>query len=76
MNAVGPSTIFTPFHQRRIEAAGETVEQYSATAAQGTMLKRPGRAEEVAAAILFLASDDAPYITGALLFVGGGMTAL
>jgi NAD(P)-dependent dehydrogenase (short-subunit alcohol dehydrogenase family) len=37
---------------------------------------RPGRAEEVAAAILFLASDDASYVTGALLFVDGGMTAL
>jgi NAD(P)-dependent dehydrogenase (short-subunit alcohol dehydrogenase family) len=58
---------------RRIAAAGE---QYNAKAAQGTMLKRPGRAEEVAAAILFLASDDASYVTGALLFVDGGMTAL
>ena len=38
--------------------------------------KRPGKAEEVAAAILFLASDDASYVTGALLFVDGGMTAL
>src|SRR4030088_2935202 len=76
VNAVGPGPIFTPFHQRRIVAAGETVEQYNAKAAQGTMLKRPGRAEEVAAAILFLASDDASYITGALLFVDGGMTAL
>jgi NAD(P)-dependent dehydrogenase (short-subunit alcohol dehydrogenase family) len=74
--AVGPGPIFTPFHQRRIAASGETVEQYNAKAAQGTMLKRPGRAEEVAAAILFLASDDASYVTGALLFVDGGMTAL
>jgi len=76
VNAVGPGPIFTPFHQRRIAAAGETVEQYNAIAAQSTMMKRPGRAEEVAAAILFLASDDASYVTGALLFVDGGMTAL
>ncbi len=76
VNAVGPGPIFTPFHQRRIAAAGETVEQYNAQAAQGTMLKRPGRAEEVAGAILFLASDDASYVTGALLFVDGGMTAM
>jgi 2-hydroxycyclohexanecarboxyl-CoA dehydrogenase len=76
VNAVGPGPIFTPFHARRIAAAGETVEQYNAKAARGTMLKRPGRAEEVAAAILFLASDDASYVTGALLFVDGGMTAL
>jgi len=76
VNAVGPGPIFTPFHQCRIAAAGETVDQYNAQAARGTMLKRPGRAEEVAAAILFLASDDASYVTGALLFVDGGMTAL
>src|SRR5215472_13704309 len=76
VNAVGPGPIFTPFHQRRLEASGETVEEYNAKAAQGTMLKRPGRAEEVAAAILFLASDDASYVTGALLFVDGGMTAM
>jgi meso-butanediol dehydrogenase/(S,S)-butanediol dehydrogenase/diacetyl reductase len=61
---------------RRLAAAGETVEQYDVKAARGTMLKRPGRTEEVAAAILFLASDDASYLTGALLFVDGGMTAL
>src|SRR5215218_6266862 len=76
VNAVGPGPIFTPFHERRLEAAGESVAQYNASAAKGTMLKRPGRAEEVAAAILFLASDDASYVTGALLFVDGGMTAL
>ena len=76
VNAVGPGPIFTPFHARRIAAAGETVEQYNVQAARGTMLKRPGRAEEVAAAILFLASDDASYVTGALLFVDGGMTAM
>jgi len=64
---------------RRIAAAGETGEtgeQYNAKAARATMLKRPGRAKEVAAAILFLASEDASYVTGALLFVDGGMTAL
>jgi 2-hydroxycyclohexanecarboxyl-CoA dehydrogenase len=76
VNAVGPGPIFTPFHARRIAAAGQTVEQYNERAAQGTMMKRPGRAEEVAAAILFLASDDASYVTGALLFVDGGMTAM
>ena len=34
---------------------------------------RPGRAEEVANAILFLASDDASYITGTTLDINGGI---
>lgn len=76
VNAVCPGPIFTPFHARRIEAAGQTVEDYNDDAAQRTMLRRPGTPEEVAACILFLASDDASYMTGSCLFVDGGMTAL
>ena len=38
-------------------------------------LGRPGQAEELAAAIAFIASDDARYITGVNLPVDGGITA-
>jgi meso-butanediol dehydrogenase / (S,S)-butanediol dehydrogenase / diacetyl reductase len=41
----------------------------------GHMLKRAGRPEEVAAAALFLASDDASFVTGHSLVVDGGFTA-
>jgi NAD(P)-dependent dehydrogenase (short-subunit alcohol dehydrogenase family) len=75
-NAVGPGPIFTPFHAKRIAAAGQTVEQYNAEAGERTALKRPGTADEVANCILFLASDEAAYVTGALLLVDGGMTAM
>ena len=76
VNAVCPGPIFTPFHARRLQTAGKTVAQYNEDAAGRTMLKRPGTAEEVAACILFLASSDASYVTGSLLFVDGGMTAM
>lgn len=75
VNAVCPSPIFTPFHARCIQAASQTVEDYNDDAAQRTMMRRPGTPEEVAACILFLASDDASYMTGSCLFVDGGMTA-
>lgn len=76
VNAVCPGPIFTPFHARRIEAAGQTVADYNDDAAKRTMLRRPGTAEEVASCVLFLASDDASYVTGSLLFVDGGLTAM
>ena len=76
VNAVCPGPIYTPFHERRLREQGRTYEQYREDAARGTMLRRHGTPEEVAACILFLASDDASYVTGTLLFVDGGMTAM
>ena len=76
VNAVCPGPIFTPFHERRTLTLGRTLEQYREDAAKGTLLRRPGTPEEVAACILFLASDDASYVTGTLLFVDGGYSAM
>ena len=76
VNAVCPGPIFTPFHEKRTRELGRTLEQYREDAAKSTILKRPGTPEEVAACILFLASDDASFVTGTLLFVDGGQTAM
>src|SRR5205807_9971813 len=49
----------------------EEVAEYN----QACALGRIGRAEELAEAILFLASDQAPFVTGASLVSDGGLTA-
>lgn len=49
---------------------------FQAQLVNGIPLKRAGTAEEVAAMMLFLASDEAAYATGAYFFVDGGMTAV
>ena len=72
VNAVCPGPIFTRFHERRAAAAGKTLEQFRRVRADGTMLRRPGTPAEVAACIVFLASDDASYVTGTSLYVDGG----
>lgn len=74
--AVGPGPIFTPFHEKRAAGLGQSVDQYVEEFGRDTMMNRPGTAEEVANAILFLASDEASFITGTCLFVDGGQTAL
>jgi NAD(P)-dependent dehydrogenase (short-subunit alcohol dehydrogenase family) len=76
VNAVCPGPIFTRFHERRAAAAGKTSDQFRAEFGRGTMLKRPGTPAEVAACILFLASDEASYVTGTCLFVDGGQIAM
>jgi NAD(P)-dependent dehydrogenase (short-subunit alcohol dehydrogenase family) len=76
VNAVCPGPIFTRFHERRAATAGKTFEEFRAEFGRGTMLKRAGTPAEVAACILFLASDDSSYVTGTSLFVDGGAYAL
>ena len=51
------------------------VEQFNAEEGARTFLGRAGQPREVACAILFLASDEASYITGASLIIDGGYTA-
>lgn len=70
-NAVCPGIIFTtPFEQVQ-KAAPDLIDRM----AESVPLGRFGRAEEVANAVLFLASDEASFVTGASLMVDGGRSA-
>jgi NAD(P)-dependent dehydrogenase (short-subunit alcohol dehydrogenase family) len=72
VNTISPGPIDTP----ALEKAGLTPEQIKQVAAQWVAeipLGRRGKAEEIAAAAVFLASDESSYITGVDLAVDGGM---
>ena len=71
VNAISPGTIDTP-GLNYLLASGEAGEQRLKMVTSAIPLGRFGRPEEVAKAVVFLASDDSSYITGAELFVDGG----
>jgi NAD(P)-dependent dehydrogenase (short-subunit alcohol dehydrogenase family) len=75
VNAVCPGPTMTPLIERQLVDAADP-DQLLAEWAGATILKRLGRPEEVAAAALFLASDEASFVTGSALMVDGGYTAL
>jgi NAD(P)-dependent dehydrogenase (short-subunit alcohol dehydrogenase family) len=68
VNAVAPGPTRTP----GTEPMGDELDQLATTLPLG----RPGTAEEIANAALFLGSDEASYINGAILAVDGGRTAV
>ena len=57
-----------------LEIYGEIGARLKQGMIDGTMLKRIGEPEEVAAAIAFLGSDDASYVTGQTINVSGGLS--
>ena len=70
VNVIGPGAIDTPMVQ-----AAQIPKEAMDAMLQGVPLKRIGRPEEVSAAVVFFASEEASYITGATLYVDGGWLA-
>lgn len=70
VNAVGPSVVMTEGFKKAV-----TPERLQVLTAKN-LLKRFASAEDVAVACVYLASDEADYITGQIMYVDGGLTAI
>ena len=75
-NAVAPGPIETPLLMAAPEQLGDIGKRIVDTMISSTNLRRLGHPDEVAAAIAFLASDDASYVTGQSLGVSGGLARI
>ncbi len=71
VNAVCPGTVDSPWVRRLVEDAGESLDALRARQPLG----RLGTPDEIAASVLYLASDAAGFVTGSGLVIDGGLTA-
>lgn len=78
VNAVVPGFIATNIFAASLGIEGEKREMANAAiagmAGQAQPIQRTGRSEDIAAAVAFLASDDASFVTGTHILVDGGLT--
>ena len=76
VNAVCPGWVETRMFRQEADSRGVSLADYRADAGAQQPLGRVGRPEEIAEVVLFLASEDSSYMTGALVVADGGYTAL
>jgi 2-hydroxycyclohexanecarboxyl-CoA dehydrogenase len=75
-NAVCPGSTLTDFHIGRARAAGKSVQTLRDERQSTSLLGRWASPEEIAWPILWLASDEASFVTGATLMVDGGLSII
>jgi meso-butanediol dehydrogenase/(S,S)-butanediol dehydrogenase/diacetyl reductase len=76
VNAVCPGSTLTDFHVSKAGAAGKSVETLKTERQTTSLLGRWAEPREIAWPILWLASDEASFITGATLAVDGGLSIM
>lgn len=74
VNAVAPGYVLTPMAYEDARQNGQTIEEYSADSIALHPIGRLGTPLDIAYAYLYLASDEASFVTGTTLAVDGGYT--
>jgi NAD(P)-dependent dehydrogenase (short-subunit alcohol dehydrogenase family) len=74
-NAICPGRVETPFVQARLKEYPDPKRAYEEMSAS-QLLNRMGKPDEIAAAALYLASDEAAFVTGSCLVIDGGLSAV
>lgn len=75
VNVVSPGPIETPIFEKT-GLPPEQIQEFAASVSQTVPLGRFGKPEEIAKAVIFLASSDSSYVAGVDLYVDGGMVAV
>lgn len=75
-NAVCPGWVRTPMGEEDMRKLSDDVDDAYRKVTRFAPLRRAGEPEEIASAICYLASDDASYISGAIMMADGGSTAV
>ncbi len=76
VNAVCPGGTLTPFTIGRGIAAGKTPEEMKQETRSDSLLRRWAEPKEIAYPVLWLASDESSYMTGATIMVDGGLSIM
>jgi NAD(P)-dependent dehydrogenase (short-subunit alcohol dehydrogenase family) len=76
VNAVMPGAVVSAMTADLVLGDASAVEQVTEALARNAPQGRPGQPADIAAAVSFLASDDAGFITGHTMVVDGGLTAI
>ena len=75
VNAISPGPIDTPGYDN-LGLTGRQIEDFKKKVVNSVPLGRMGSPDEIAKAVLFLASDDSSFVSGIELFVDGGMAQI
>jgi NAD(P)-dependent dehydrogenase (short-subunit alcohol dehydrogenase family) len=76
VNVVSPGTVVTPGYKDSLGLNDEQIRAMESDAAATAPLGRAGTPDEIAQAVVFLASEESSYITGIELFVDGGVSQI